>query len=369
MALLRLQIHDFRNIQQAELLPGRGLNVLLGRNGSGKTSLLEAIHYLGLGRSFRTHLANRVITHGEKAFTLFAQIATSEQPLVPLGLSRSRTGESQLKIDGKPAERLAQLAELLPMQLIHPEGFNLLTGGPQQRRAFIDWGVFHWQPAFFPLWGKVRRLLRQRNALLRQSSHYAPLAYWDQELARLGNQLAAYRADYCAAWLPLLQEIAAGFLPEYQFRITLYPGWDSERELATLLQEGFERDRSMGHTSLGPHRADLRLRANGVPVQDVLSRGQLKLLVCAMRLAQGMWLHRHSGRECLFLIDDFASELDSEKRRLLAQRLKECASQVFITAIDEAPLADMMSELECQLFHVEQGTITGYQTRESESKT
>lgn len=366
MALLKLQIRSFRNIRQAELHPGTGLNVLLGANGSGKTSLLEAIHYLSLGRSFRTHLGSRVIAHGDKAFTLFAQVEQHGQP-VALGLQKTRTGDTLLKVGGRPADKLAQLAEILPLQLIHPEGFSLLTGGPQQRRAFIDWGLFHEQPAFFPLWGRVRRLLKQRNALLRQSGSYAPLAYWDQELARLGGELSEYRRRYCEALLPLLQSITADFLPEYEFRIGFYAGWDQARDLATLLQEGFERDRSMGHTSQGPHRADLRLKANGVPVQDILSRGQLKLLVCALRLAQGLYLNQQGEKSCLFLIDDFASELDSEKRRRLARHLKNCASQVFITAIDEAPLADMMSELECHLFHVEQGTITEYpNTRERE---
>lgn len=369
MALFRLKIQDFRNIQQAELSPGQGLNVLLGCNGSGKTSVLEAIHYLGLGRSFRTHLTNRVITHGEKAFTLFAELDTPQQTRLPVGLQKSRTGETQLRLAGRPAERLAQLAEILPLQVIHPEGFSLLTGGPQQRRAFIDWGVFHVEQEFFPLWSQVRRLLKQRNALLRQSSQYAPLAYWDQELARAGLRLAEMRAQYCQALLPLLQEITADFLPEFKLGFGFYPGWDTEKALQSLLQEGFERDRSLGHTAVGPHKADWRLKADGVPIQDMLSRGQLKLMVCAMRLAQGLFLNQQGGRQCIFLIDDFASELDSEKRRRLAHRLKQCASQVFITAIDETPLADMMSELECCLFHVEQGTITEYPAGESESKT
>ena len=367
MALRRLQIQEFRNIRQAELLPGPGVNLLLGCNGSGKTSVLEAIHYLGLGRSFRTHLTNRVIGHGEKAFTLFAQVEAPESGIQALGLSKSRTGESILKLGGRPAERLAQLAEVLPLQLIHPEGFSLLTGGPQQRREFLDWGVFHVERHFFPLWSKVRRLLKQRNAQLRQSTHYEPLRYWDQELARLGGELAQHRQNYCEALLPLLQEITADFLPDYEFRIGFYAGWDREKALQELLVEGFERDRLMGHTAVGPHRADLRLKANGVPVQDLLSRGELKLLVCAMRLAQGLFLNRQGERQCIFLIDDFASELDASKRHLLARRLKQSASQVFITAIDEAPLADMMAELECQLFYVEQGTITEYQARESES--
>jgi DNA replication and repair protein RecF len=190
VSLVKLQLSDFRNIQQASLKLSPGLNILVGRNGSGKTSVLEAIHYLGLGRSFRTHLTGRVIRQGERAFTLFAQCEL-EGRQVPIGLAKDKSGETQLKIAGTQAQRLADLAELLPVQLIHPDGFNLLTGGPQARRAWLDWGVFHQEPTFFSLWGRVRRLLKQRNALLRQSTQYRPLAFWDQELVRLGADVNA----------------------------------------------------------------------------------------------------------------------------------------------------------------------------------
>jgi DNA replication and repair protein RecF len=355
--LHKLQIQHFRNLGQTEIYPSGGMNLLLGHNGSGKSSVLEAIHYLSLGRSFRTHLTNRVIMQGEKAFTLFAQLELDEQS-ISIGLQKDRQGDTQLKIGGKSADKLAQLASLLPLQLIHPEGYNLLTGGPQQRRAFIDWGVFHVEQAFFPLWGKVRRLLKQRNALLRQSSHYAPLAYWDQQLAEFSEALSVFRQQYCQALLPLVQQICQELLPEYTFQATFYAGWQQEQGLHLLLQEGFERDRQLGHTAIGPHRADLRLRAEGVPVQDLLSRGQLKLLVCALRLAQGLYLRQNSEKTCLFLIDDFASELDAEKRYVLAKRLQQCESQVFITAIDQQPLQEMMQEFDCRLFHVKQGNIT-----------
>ena len=355
--LHKLQIQHFRNLGQTEIYPSGGMNLLLGLNGSGKSSVLEAIHYLSLGRSFRTHLTNRVIMQGEKAFTLFAQLELDEQRN-SIGLQKDRQGDTQLKIGGKSADKLAQLASLLPLQLIHPEGYNLLTGGPQQRRAFIDWGVFHVEQAFFPLWGKVRRLLKQRNALLRQSSHYAPLAYWDQQLAEFSEALSVFRQQYCQALLPLVQQICQELLPEYTFQATFYAGWQQEQGLHLLLQEGFERDRQLGHTAIGPHRADLRLRAEGVPVQDLLSRGQLKLLVCALRLAQGLYLRQNSEKTCLFLIDDFASELDAEKRYVLAKRLQQCESQVFITAIDQQPLQGMMQEFDCRLFHVKQGNIT-----------
>ena len=355
--LHKLQIQHFRNLGQSEIIPAGGMNLLLGQNGSGKSSVLEAIHYLSLGRSFRTHLTNRVIMQGEKAFTLFAQLEHDEQQ-ISLGLQKDRHGDTQLKIGGKTADKLSQLASLLPLQLIHPEGYNLLTGGPQQRRAFVDWGVFHVEQAFFPLWGKVRRLLKQRNALLRQSVNYAPLAYWDQQLAESSEALSVFRQQYCLALLPLLQQICQELLPEYTFQATFYAGWQQESVLSQLLQEGFERDRQLGHTAIGPHRADLRLRAEGVPVQDLLSRGQLKLLVCALRLAQGLYLRQHSAKTCLFLIDDFASELDAQKRYVLAKRLQQCESQVFITAIDQQPLQEMMQEFDCRLFHVKQGNIT-----------
>ena len=169
MSLVKLQLNDFRNIQQASLQLSPGLNILVGNNGSGKTSVLEAIHYLGLGRSFRTHLTGRVVRQGEKGFVLFAQCEL-EGRTVPIGLAKEKNGDTQLKIAGAQAQRLADLAELLPVQLIHPDGFDLLTGGPQPRRAWLDWGVFHQQPGFFSLWGRVRRLLKQRNALLRSAT-------------------------------------------------------------------------------------------------------------------------------------------------------------------------------------------------------
>ncbi|QFI56336.1 DNA replication/repair protein RecF [Aeromonas simiae] len=357
MTLLRLQLSQFRNIEQASLELSPGLNVLVGRNGSGKTSVLEAIHYLGLGRSFRTHLTGRVIRQGEKAFTLFARME-QEGRAVPVGLAKEKSGETQLRINGAPAKALAELAELMPVQLIHPDGFNLLTGGPQPRRAWLDWGLFHSEPGFLALWGRVKRLLKQRNALLRTVTQYRQLAFWDQELTRLGNELAQLRANYCQAISPLIKEMTADFLPEFEISLGFYRGWEKDTPLDELLVAGFERDKSLGYTGVGPQKADVRLKANGVPAQDILSRGQLKLLVCAMRLAQGLFLREHGGRGCIFLIDDFASELDVEKRRLLAARLRECASQVFITAIDIEQLVDMMDAGECKLFHVEQGKIS-----------
>lgn len=357
--LQRLQIQGFRNLDQIDINPSSRLNLLIGHNGSGKSSILEAIHYLSLGRSFRTHLTNRVIQQGVKEFTLFAQLV--DEPLqlkTTIGLQKSRQGDTLLKIDGKTTGKLADLATLLPLQLIHPDGYTLLTGGPQQRRSFVDWGAFHVKQEFFLVWKNVLRLLKQRNALLRQSPQYGQVAYWDQQLEHYSVVLTEFRQSYCADLLPVVQQICQELLPDYSIQATFYPGWPVEQSLSQLLENNFERDRILGHTSVGPHRADLRLKAEGVPVQDMLSRGELKLLVCALRLAQGLYLRQQNQKSCLFLIDDFASELDRDKRYVLAKRLQQCESQIFISAIDMQPLEEMIQEFDCQLFHVKQGSLT-----------
>src|SRR5476649_2410995 len=359
MALSRLLIKDFRNIEAADLDPSPGFNFLVGPNGSGKTSVLEAIYTLGHGRAFRSLQIGRVIRHEQPEFTLHGRIdgmaEGDRQSLV--GLSKSRQGDSRVRIDGSDGHKVAELAQLLPMQLITPEGFTLLNGGPKYRRAFLDWGCFHNEPGFFTAWSNLKRLLKQRNAALRQVSRYAQLRVWDQELIPLADKISRWRADYSAAIALDITATCAQFLPEFSLEFSFQRGWDRESEYGGLLERQFERDRALTYTASGPHKADFRIRAEGVPVEDILSRGQLKLLMCALRLAQGEFLTRQSGRRCLYLIDDFASELDTGRRRLLAERLKATRAQVFVSALSAEQIRDITDE-KGRMFQVEQGKIS-----------
>ncbi|WP_108648887.1 DNA replication/repair protein RecF [Dongshaea marina] len=359
MLLSQLNLHHFRNIANASLQPARGINLLTGNNGSGKTSLLEAIHCLGYGRSFRSHRASRIIRHGESAYVLFGRLSDEDAATeLAIGMERSRSGVSQLKIGGQSADSLAALARLLPVQLIDPQGGELLSGGPKLRRSFIDWGVFYQDNSFHPLWKQFSRLLKQRNAQLKQSRGYQALGFWDQELTRISEEIAEKRAEYCEGFFSQAVDFIGFFLPEYEVSLDYYQGWDHEKSLGELLQANFERDRVLGYTSTGAHKADLRLKANGVPVCDILSRGQLKLMVCAMRLAQGCYLSAQGDKKVIFLIDDFASELDSEKRHLLMERLQQSDSQIFVTAIDLDHLDPELVARADKMFHVEHGRIS-----------
>ncbi|HCN01688.1 DNA replication/repair protein RecF [Pantoea ananatis] len=355
MALTRLLIKDFRNIEQADLALAPGFNFLVGANGSGKTSVLEAIYTLGHGRAFRSLQAGRVIRHDQAAFVLHGRLEGQEREF-SVGLSKNRAGESKVRIDGSDGHKVAELAQLLPMQLITPEGFTLLNGGPKYRRAYVDWGCFHNTPGFFNAWSNLRRLLKQRNAALRQVTRYSQIRPWDQELVPLAEQISQWRADYSAAISAEIVTTCAQFLPECDLRFSFQRGWDKESDYAELLERNFERDRALTYTASGPHKADFRIRAEGTPVEDLLSRGQLKLLMCALRLAQGEFLTRQSGRRCVYLIDDFASELDDSRRRLLAERLKATRAQVFVSAISSEHVIDMTDE-KGKMFRVEQGKI------------
>ncbi|MEZ8131177.1 DNA replication/repair protein RecF [Enterovibrio norvegicus] len=357
MALTRLSVHDLRNIEACDLSLSSGFNFLVGPNGSGKTSVLEAVYYLGHGRSFRSQLTGRVIRHQQERLVVHGRVVSNDSDtLLPVGLQKNRDGSTDVKIGEEKGQKLVQLAEVLPMQLITPEGFELLTGGPKFRRAFIDWGVFHVEPQFYPVWSRVKRLTKQRNALLKTARSYRELSYWDAELAPLANQIDQWRREYINKLAERASALCQAFLPEYDIKLSYSRGWEKDTDYAELLRDNFLRDQQLGYTVSGPHKSDLRLRINNTPVEDVLSRGQLKLMVCALRLAQGQQLTEDKGKQCIYLIDDFASELDSQRRALLAEQLKATGAQVFVSAISADQVAEMSDE-NSKMFHVEHGKI------------
>ncbi|MCL1148107.1 DNA replication/repair protein RecF [Shewanella sp. 10N.261.52.F9] len=357
MSLNRLHIESFRNITSAKLEPSDGLNLIYGHNGSGKTSILEAIYFLGMGRSFRSHLSQRVINNDSDALTLFANMQSGEE-LSKIGLRRFRSGDIEVKINGDKVKRLSTLAETLPIQVITPESFSLLFEGPKSRRQFIDWGAFHSDPRFYAAWVNVRRILKQRNQLLRDGSPYSSIQFWDKEFIRYAELVTDIRKQYVDSLNELLKGIIGEFLPQVDVKVSFTRGWDAKTEYAQLLETQYPRDLATGYTVSGPHKADLRLRVGTLPAQDALSRGQLKLLVCALRIAQGKLLKQQIDKKSIYLVDDLPSELDAKHRKLLLQQLADTGAQVFVTAIEPAAIVDSLITPPSKMFHVEHGCVT-----------
>ncbi|WP_299316039.1 DNA replication/repair protein RecF [uncultured Halomonas sp.] len=353
MPLDRLSFQGLRNLQLVDFEPSSRINLITGSNGSGKTSLLEGIHVLGMGRSFRTRHMRHVIADGAEALVLHGRLAGA--PPLPFGVRRRRDeSELEIRLAGERVNRLSRLVETLPLQLINPDAFRLLEGPPAGRREFLDWGVFHVKHEFLEAWQRARRALKHRNALLRHGRmDDASLSAWELELVHWSERIDAMRSDWFDAFLPVFEETLAGLMPLPGLQLRYSRGWDRRRALSDVLRQGREVDRQMGFTQQGPQRADLAIRLNRRPAVEVLSRGQQKLVVSALKLAQGRLLEAATGRGCLYLIDDLPAELDSAHRRVFCQWLESMHCQAFITSVDHDALADLWQPATpVAMFHV-----------------
>lgn len=355
MRLEQVEIQQVRNLSAVSIEPVDGINVIYGPNASGKTSLLEAIHILGHARSFRTTHIDQLVQHNQEYLRVVGRIQTPNQALLPIGIERSKH-QTTLRINGQAAKRSSQLAQYLPLQVIHPDIHQLLSQGPKYRRQFLDWGVFHVEPSFLSVWQQFHRVLRQRNAALRADEEKSAITVWDQALVEHANEITRLRQNYLDQITPLLQGLTQrliGLSPHFEY----YCGWTKQQTYAQALERGLSQDKLRGFTQFGPHRADLKIKVAGVPVQNHFSRGQQKLFVSAMRLAQVAHLKQHKGVNSLLLVDDLAAELDSTHRALLLELLLESKTQLFITTT-ESKLLDIDAWPEAKMFHVKHGQVT-----------
>ena len=362
MTLKRLFVQNLRNLNSVDIQPSHRVNLIYGENGSGKTSILEAINVLALGRSFRSHKHKPLITNGQNAFTVFGKVLADDQAEVPIGINRQMDGTASFKANGTLVSSAAVLASYLPIQTINSDTFLLLEGSPKVRRQFIDWLVFHVEHNFFQIWKDCQRCLKHRNSLLRHDRiDPFELSTWDQELVRLTEQLHLYRSECFEIFKTTFYELLQEFINVDGIAIGYYCGWDKEKSYAEVLAANIDRDRHQGYTHMGSHRADLRITVNGQNAAEILSRGQQKLLVCALKIAQGYIFSRMTGRKTVYLIDDLPAELDEKHRQLLTRWLDSMSTQVFITGVEqESLLSSWLNKpgIEMKMFHVEQGCVT-----------
>jgi DNA replication and repair protein RecF len=356
MQLHRLNINNVRNLKEIQLACSSQFNLIYGANGSGKTSILEAIYLLSMGRSFRSHVKSRLINHEADNLSVFAELQQEGHRSISAAIQKFLSGNTQIRLDGRDLNSIAEVVALLPTQLLNPDSFELINTGSKLRRQFIDWGLFHVEHSFYGIWAKMERILKQRNSALRQQLARAEIIIWDEEINDLALSLNAMRSDYVEALLPVMTELA-GIFPDFPLvQIIYHPGWDIEKSLSEQLSQSLYQDLQRGYTRLGPQRASIQIETEGQPVHDILSRGQQKLLVCMMRFAQAKLLYSQSGKQCLYLIDDLTSELDKERRKQLIELIKQQSGQFFITSLELEDL-EYFQEESCRMFHVEQGAL------------
>lgn len=360
MKLDNIQIQHFRNLHDVVIDPSPSINVLVGPNGSGKSSLLEAIHYLGFGRSFRTSRHKNVVQYEQPRFTVFSKCSLNDA-VFKLGISRSLNDETVVSVNGCRSNRVADLVSLVPLQIFTPQSSDMLVGSPKLRRRYMDWGLFHVEHSFLSLANNYAKSLKHKNALLRinkiDEHHQEQSTYWANELSRMGQDLSVMRINYLDRLKLHINSNLKQFLPEFNVEISYYRGWEKGLTLDEALLKNYEKDRKNGFTSVGSHKADLKLKADGVAASETMSRGQLRMLMAALQLAQTQLLYKEMGRSCVFLLDDVGAELDESKRELFIDNLLESDNQLFVTAIEMKQLEFMKKYKYKKMFHVEHGQV------------
>lgn len=362
MSLSLLRITDFRNLAQINCQPDlNGINIISGCNGSGKTSLLEAIYYLGHGKSFRTATSSRLIRHSTDKFIIFAQIQSETHCSLPIGIERGLTGAMGLRVAENNVSNIAEMAAFLPIRLINSHSHALLESGPSFRRKYIDWGLFYQNDSFLSCWRSFERTLKQRNIILKESKPKNELNGWTQELIKHGLLLNHLRIEYLQQLKPILTETIQYLLGISDLQLIYQPGWDDTLSYAEILNGYYHEEYRYGHTLYGPHRADIDIKVGDCTAKHFLSRGQQKLLICAMILAQGMLLAETTKKSLIYLIDDLPSELDWLAQQKLISLLAQQQTQIFLTTVENEAICHFVKEgcaKSVKVFHVEHGSVT-----------
>jgi len=350
-----LRVRNLRCFEAVEFAPGPKINWLVGDNGAGKTTLLEAAYILSHGRSFRAGGRSAPCRHGAQDYLVYAESFHGEGTRHRLGLMR-RNDRWAARLDGADLPTLAPLFEACPVVCFGPESSSLITGPADERRSFLDWGVFHVEHRSLEIWRRWRRALRQRNALLRTHADTTAFEPWEHDLEQLAGEIHRMRSSCLASLEPYVIEEAAALIPEFgPVRFDYRRGWDESMPLADQLATMRDRDRERGFTQRGAHRADWSLDFERIARREHLSRGQAKAVALICVLALTRWLKNRTAEYPLLCLDDLDSELDTARFTKVMEWLAGKPLQTWVASTSISAPSRWLSDA-CA-FHVEHSGV------------
>lgn len=371
MWIKNITIENCRLLKAVNLDLSPDLNLIVGPNASGKTSLLESLNILSKGRSFRTSHIAEVISKDNEQVLVAASISnkktTDKDPesnnsdtddfISRIGIEKSRN-KTKIRINKQDVYSQAELSSYLPITVIHPNSIDLITGSPAIRRSFLDWIAFYRFPEFHSQWKKYQHILKQRNMCLKSNKHSYALDSWTEELVLLQPSIINFRQTVLNDLQPIVDIISNKLLNGIRVTLDFKTGFPKELaidpiELLQFYKSKQEYDLKFKRTSAGSHRADFKILLNDVPAMECASRGQLKLLAICLLLAQSNCISKTKTGDGVLLIDDLAAELDSTNKELLLLYLSTLNKQLIITSTSDIDFPKIKSKV----FHVKHGSI------------
>lgn len=335
---------------------GPSLNLWVGDNGAGKTSVLEAVSILSVGRSFATSRLKSVIAFDQPSLTVFGQVNTGTEAH-RMAIQVSRDDDRKLRLDGSTARGQAALSRVLPVLHITPHSTDLVSGSPGDRRRFLDWGAFHWSGGNATCFSALRRALLQRNTALRSGIlELSALEPWDRQIGLYGEAVDKWRRAFLSDVTPLFGALCDRFELGIQLELSYKNGWGSG-SLVDALEHSRPRDLKSRSSLVGPHRGDFEIGRDGVRAADTLSRGQLKIANLALVLSQ-LQAAAGLGISPVLCLDDIGAELDGDFlsrvwREVLASEVQVLATGISVerTGLDSGWLRN------ANVFHVKHGIV------------
>jgi len=359
--LLDLWTRNLRNLREDRFELGDGLNLFVGTNGSGKTSLLEACHVLARGRSFRTHRLARAVRNGESSFAVAGQLFDPHH-----GRSRVAVeweGERRSRLEGQWLDGHWEIVRRMPLVAVHADSFEILTGPPDERRRLLDWGAFYVESGFARSWQTWRRAHEQRNAALRQGDAGLAIRF-EAVAAEAGTHLSGMRARFVEALGRHLNgEVTQALREGLEGRIEVgyRQGWPEYEGLDEAYARSRPSDLERGFGQLGPQKADVEFRISGHPAREA-SRGEQKRALNALVVAQGQVLMEAPDTGSvlpILLLDDAVAEMDAPGVGGIMTVVRELGWQCLSTTVDQgwAELA-AARQRDSRMFHVKHGKIS-----------
>lgn len=330
MRIERLQLTNFRCFENEGLQFHPYTNLIYGDNASGKTSLLEALFVITRANSFRAKSLSDLVNKQTTEFILHVGLTGQHHSL---GMKHSQK-HTLVRLDKQNVKRLSSVAQRFPVSVFHTESTRLITDSPQQRRSFLNWGTFHVKHGFGKSWSDFSKVLKQRNALLRQRK-FDQLAFWNDQFISLAKSVNLDQKAYVDLLFPELEKLLKDFLPDLDFELGFKEGFDAELDQQSLLEKYHDREQERRQTLFGPQRADIKFGVDGADAKDVISRGQTKLVAMALFLANlQVWL-KHSDDDVWVLVDDLGAELDQRNCEIVLEKLRNEKVQLFFTSVEK----------------------------------
>lgn len=364
MVLKRLSILNYKNIAQADLELSAGINCFIGQNGEGKTNLLDAIYFLSMCKSSTTNVDSACVRHDQEFMVLQGgyerEDGTPEEIYCGLKVGQKKV----FRRSKKAYRRLTEHIGLIPIVVVSPSDSDLISGGSEERRRFLDIVISQCDPLYIEALMRYNKALQQRNALLKiEEAEPDPelLALWEEAMAREGEYIFQRRTEYVERLIPVFQRYYTTIAQGAETVGLRYTSHCQRGPLLEVIQRDRHRDRAVGYSLHGVHKDDLEMTLDGYPIKREGSQGQSKSFLIALKLSQFDFLRRTGSQTApILLLDDIFDKLDATRVEQIVHLVSgEDFGQIFITDTNRDHLDQILRLMpgEHRLFHVMEGTF------------